>query len=86
MNALRRETERCDALDSFLLLQSLGGGTGSGLGNFFWHLFPSTHSRCVGAFVSELLRDEFPQTMLVNQVPPSFVECHRLLLSSLIVV
>jgi tubulin delta len=44
MALLRREAERSDfGVSSFLLLQSLAGGTGSG----------------VGARVSELLRDEF---------------------------
>ena len=32
LECLRRQTERCDSLQSFFLLHSLGGGTGSGLG------------------------------------------------------
>jgi hypothetical protein len=31
---LRRAAEGCDSLQSFLLLHSLGGGTGSGLGTY----------------------------------------------------
>ena len=31
---LRRAAEACDSLQSFLLLHSLGGGTGSGLGTY----------------------------------------------------
>jgi hypothetical protein len=34
LEAVRQQVERCDALQSFLLLHSLGGGTGSGLGSF----------------------------------------------------
>ena len=32
--SVRREAERCDSLQCFLLLHSMGGGTGSGLGTF----------------------------------------------------
>lgn len=32
-NKIRRESELCDSLQSFILLHSLGGGTGSGLGS-----------------------------------------------------
>ena len=31
---IRKETEHCDSLQSFFLLHSLGGGTGSGLGSY----------------------------------------------------
>ena len=42
--SVRRATERCDSLQGFLLIHSLGGGTGSGLG-----------SRCLG-----MLEEAFP--------------------------
>ena len=32
-DVVRKETEKCDALSSFFLLHSMGGGTGSGLGS-----------------------------------------------------
>ena len=32
--AVRRQAERCDSLQAFLLSHSTGGGTGSGLGSF----------------------------------------------------
>lgn len=32
MEVVRHETERCDMLQGFQLVHSLGGGTGSGLG------------------------------------------------------
>ena len=32
LERVRREAERCDMLDGFLLLHSMAGGTGSGLG------------------------------------------------------
>lgn len=34
LEQLRRAAEGCDSLQSFLLLHSLGGGTGSGLGTY----------------------------------------------------
>ena len=34
MESIRRPVEACDSLQSFLLLHSLGGGTGSGLGSY----------------------------------------------------
>lgn len=34
MDAIRRQVEFCDALSSFVVISSLGGGTGSGLGSF----------------------------------------------------
>lgn len=34
MEQIRRQAEPCDSLQSFLVLHSLGGGTGSGLGSY----------------------------------------------------
>ncbi|CAM9954084.1 unnamed protein product, partial [Heterosigma akashiwo] len=45
VEAVRRSAELCDALQSFFLLHSLGGGTGSGL----------------GTYVLGLLEDSFPE-------------------------
>lgn len=42
---IRTTMEHCDSLQSFLMLHSLGGGTGSGL----------------GSYILELLEDEFPE-------------------------
>jgi len=52
LDVVRSEVERCDRLSGFLLLQSLAGGTGSG----------------VGTYVTELLADEFGPGFMVNQV------------------
>ena len=49
---IRRQTERCDRLDSFLVLSSVAGGTGSGM----------------GAYITEMLREDFPHETLINQV------------------
>lgn len=38
LESVRRQAEDCDVLDSFFLLSSLGGGTGSGLGSFITQL------------------------------------------------
>lgn len=44
LEMVQGEVEKCDRLEGFLSLLSLAGGTGSG----------------VGAFVTEILREEFP--------------------------
>lgn len=38
LDSIRRPVEACESLQSFLLLQSLGGGTGSGLGCYILNL------------------------------------------------
>jgi len=50
MNVVRRQVERCDHLDSFLVLMSVAGGTGSG----------------VGARLTEYLTEEHPSNPVVN--------------------
>ena len=34
LESVRKTTEECDSLQSFFLMHSLGGGTGSGLGSY----------------------------------------------------
>ncbi|KAG9010258.1 Tubulin beta-2 chain [Tulasnella sp. JGI-2019a] len=50
LDALRRQIEGCDALQGFQLIQSLGGGTGSGL----------------GSLVLSKIREEVPDRMLAT--------------------
>ena len=50
LELIRRETERCDHFGGFLLLQSMAGGTGAGL----------------GAYLAEALRDEYANATLLN--------------------
>jgi hypothetical protein len=38
LDAMRCAAERCDSLQSFFLMHSLGGGTGSGLGTYILQL------------------------------------------------
>lgn len=45
LETLRKEAEQCDCLQSFFILHSMGGGTGSG----------------VGTKVLELIQDEYPE-------------------------
>ncbi|EDO39408.1 predicted protein [Nematostella vectensis] len=52
LDLVQREVEKCDRLDGFLTLLSLAGGTGSG----------------VGAFVTNSLRDFYPNSFIVNNV------------------
>uniref|UniRef100_A0A0C9Q6A9 Tubulin delta chain n=1 Tax=Fopius arisanus TaxID=64838 RepID=A0A0C9Q6A9_9HYME len=50
MEAVRKEVEKADRLDSFLCLLSCAGGTGSGL----------------GSFITSSLRDEFPLKNIIT--------------------
>ena len=45
MESIRVEAECCDGLQSIMMLQSTGGGTGSGL----------------GSYISEMIRDQMPE-------------------------
>ena len=50
LDRVRREVEKCDLFGGFLLMQSLAGGTGSGL----------------GARLAQELKQEYPSTFLLN--------------------
>jgi tubulin epsilon len=54
---MRREAEECDSLQSFFLVHSIGGGTGSGLGSFLLQSleeeFPDVHRICLSVFPSQ---------------------------------
>lgn len=50
MELVRKEVEQCDRLGGLMLLQSLAGGTGSG----------------VGTYLTETLRDHYPHANLLN--------------------
>ncbi|ETV82264.1 hypothetical protein H257_04963 [Aphanomyces astaci] len=52
LDVVRKEVERCDYFKGFLALQSLAGGTGSGL----------------GSFVCDSLRELYPTSYLLNTV------------------
>ena len=52
MEMVRKQTERCDYFAGFIVMMSVAGGTGSG----------------VGARVTELLHDEYPHVFSLNQV------------------
>lgn len=52
LDMVQKEVEKCDRLDGFLALMSLAGGTGSG----------------VGAYVTNALRDFFPNSFILNHV------------------
>ncbi|GAB5373325.1 hypothetical protein AAMO2058_001741400 [Amorphochlora amoebiformis] len=52
LETTRKQVERCESFSGFLMLSSLAGGTGSGL----------------GAYTSELMRDVYPKSLIINQV------------------
>ena len=56
LDTISRAVEFCDSLQSFFLIHSLGGGTGSGLGTFILSLlednFPDVYRFDTGKFVS----------------------------------
>ncbi|KAG5455508.1 MAG: Tubulin/FtsZ, GTPase domain-containing protein [Olpidium bornovanus] len=45
LESVRAEAEKCDSLESFFMVHSMGGGTGSGL----------------GTYISGLLQEEYPE-------------------------
>lgn len=49
---MRMEIERCDRLAGIFTMMSVAGGTGSG----------------VGTYVTQRLRDIYPQSFILNQV------------------
>ncbi|KAJ3125550.1 Tubulin epsilon chain [Nowakowskiella sp. JEL0407] len=56
LDAVRKQAEDCDVLDSFFIINSIGGGTGSGL----------------GTYVVELLKEEFEDVYrFVSSISPS---------------
>lgn len=52
LEMVQKELEKCDRIDGFLVMMSVAGGTGSG----------------VGACVTNVLRESFPHSFIVNQV------------------
>ena len=52
LNIIQREVEKCDYLDGFLVLMSVAGGTGSGL----------------GTYITTVLRDEYPTVNIINPI------------------
>lgn len=48
LGKVRRTVEGCDSLQSFLLLHSLGGGTGSGLGTYILQSLADECARAAG--------------------------------------
>ena len=53
---VRRNAEHCDSLESFFIMHSMGGGTGSGLGTAVLNLladdFPDVHRFVVAVYPS----------------------------------
>ena len=77
VEAVRRAAEHCDCLQSFMMLHSMGGGTGSGACIQCAHIMCSStslyrHSIGLGSHILELLADHFPETYrFVTPVCPS---------------
>uniref|UniRef100_A0A061RE11 Tubulin epsilon n=1 Tax=Tetraselmis sp. GSL018 TaxID=582737 RepID=A0A061RE11_9CHLO len=57
LETIRRPAEQCDSLQSFLILHSLGGGTGSGLGSYMLQMladeYPDVYRFATSIFPSE---------------------------------
>uniref|UniRef100_F7FIE1 Tubulin delta chain n=1 Tax=Callithrix jacchus TaxID=9483 RepID=F7FIE1_CALJA len=52
MNLIQKEVEKCDSFSGFFIIMSMAGGTGSGL----------------GAFVTQNLQDQYPNSLKMNQI------------------
>ena len=76
MDAIRKESEGCDCLQGFQLTQSLGGGTGSGMGTLLLSKikeeFPdrilSTYSVVPSPKVSEVVVEPYNATLAMHQL------------------
>ncbi len=76
MDGVRKEAERCDSLQGFVLLHSLGGGTGSGLGSLllrklrdeYPHLVISTHSITPTVEHSTIVVEPYNAVLGLNQL------------------
>ena len=52
LEIVRKEVEKCDYFEGFLILMSVAGGTGSGM----------------GTYITELLNNEYPSSVIINPV------------------
>ncbi len=76
LDVVRREAEKCDCLQGFQLTQSLGGGTGSGLGTLlickireeFPDRIMSTYSIVPSPKVSEVVVEPYNAVLSVHQL------------------
>ncbi|CAF1266659.1 unnamed protein product, partial [Didymodactylos carnosus] len=66
LEVVRREVETTDCMQGFQLLQSIGGGSGSGL----------------GSLLLNRLREEYPDRMIIGYISESIVEPYNALLAS----
>lgn len=68
LECVRREAARCDSLQCFSLIHSLGGGTGSGLGTY---LLSALEDECAGANPSSLSSLTTPSRPTLTASPPN---------------
>lgn len=61
MEGIRKEVEKCDAMEAFQMTHSIGGGTGSGLGSLIMQQlkqeFPDKMLSCYSVFPSKTVSD-----------------------------
>jgi tubulin epsilon len=76
LEAVREAAELCDSLQSFFLMHSLGGGTGSGLGTYVLGLledeFPDVHRFVSAVFPSpddDVVTSPYNSMLALHQVP-----------------
>ncbi len=70
-SAIRAEVNQCwTQFGGFLVIGSLAGGTGSGLGGL--HATLSCHFIILGTYFTERLRKDYPDAFIVNQVVSPF--------------
>ena len=72
---MRREAESCDSLQGFLLMHSIGGGTGSGLGTYLLSVLEVTTYAPYDVFIAS--GGSFVAEMLVRS-PRIFMYLHCL--------
>jgi hypothetical protein len=75
LDKIRRTVEDCDSLQSFLLLHSLGGGTGSGVGTYILELLAVSCGWASGHFVISCAADQATKLMRDSTTPSNPFFC-----------
>ena len=75
MESVRQTVEYCDSMQSFFLMHSLGGGTGSGLGTYILRMledeYPTTYRFTTAVFPSEdddVITSPYNSVLAINEL------------------
>lgn len=63
---IKREVKACPVWGGFILLHSVAGGTGSGVGKL--SILTECSNSFLGTYITERLRAEYPHAFILNQL------------------